>query len=116
LGILCIVLIVARFSLIAGCGSKADVDITVSDYMCDDQVFDNRMVKFKPDGTFEYKIVSLANGGTTTGTYKVKGDGLTVVFNESGSFPELSGQTFEFEILYEGKHIVDPDGVNWYRR
>ncbi|MBU4175476.1 MAG: hypothetical protein KKB90_10225 [Actinobacteria bacterium] len=54
--------------------------------------------------------------GTITGTYEVEGDKLTAVFGEAERVPNLSGQTVEYKILYEGKHIVDPDGVNWYRR
>jgi len=78
--VLCIVSIVAGVTLVAGCGSKEPVDIAGNEYMCEDQEFDNRMVMFNPDGSFDYRIVAVNGGGTITGTYEVEGDKATLVF------------------------------------
>ncbi len=115
-GVMCVTLIVAGVALVGGCGGKADVDIAGNEYMCDEQEFDNRTVEFKPDGTFVYTIVSSRGTGEITGTYEVEGDKLTAVFGDAERVHDLSGQTIEYKILYEGKHIVDPDGVNWFNR
>lgn len=112
---LCVTLIVVGV-LAAGCGGEqADVDVAGNKYVCSNEDFDSRTIDLKADGTVRLDIVTSKKTRTINGTYEVEGNSLELTLEQSEIVPEFSGKTVVYEILYEGKDLLDPDGVNWFK-
>jgi hypothetical protein len=97
----------------AGCGGQTElVNVSGKTYLNSQEEADSRTIEFRPDGTFQYSILTTDSTSKHQGTYQVQPDKVTIVFNPQGEINEFAGKTLELKV--DGTSLVDPDGSRWY--
>jgi hypothetical protein len=98
---------------LAGCGGQAElVNVSGKTYLNSQEEADSRTIEFRPDGTFQYSILTTDKTWKHQGTYQVEPDKVTIVFSPQGEISEFAGKTLELKV--EGTSLIDPDGSNWF--
>ena len=111
LALICCAALLCLYVLLAGCGQTELINVSGKTYLNSQEEADSRTIEFRPDGTFQYSILTFDNTWKHQGTYQVEPDKVTVVFNPQGQLSEFAGKTLELKV--DGTMLVDPDGSRW---